>query len=227
MFGKFKELLSSNNLLDGAYETTVRMLEFDHTMFLDSQRTLRGSDSTKLPYDFKKADIRINKFEREVRRNLLTHLVVAGSQNLVAGLVLATIVIDVERIGDYTKNIAELTQMNANRLNSGQFEDEIAKIEAKIERQFPVVIEVLRSNDVDTARTVLDEEPVVARAADAIITDIVTCEAATESACQAVRISLYTRYLKRINAHLSNIASSIVNPFPRIGFREKKSKADR
>ena len=34
-------------------------------------------------------------------------------------------------------------------------------------------------------------------------------------------LALYTRYLKRTSAHLTNIASSIVNPFHRIGFKPK------
>jgi hypothetical protein len=29
------------------------------------------------------------------------------------------------------------------------------------------------------------------------------------------------RYLKRVSAHLKNVASSVVNPYHRIGFREK------
>ena len=37
----------------------------------------------------------------------------------------------------------------------------------------------------------------------------------------AIVLALYFRYLKRVAAHLTNIASSIVNPFPRIGFRAK------
>jgi len=37
----------------------------------------------------------------------------------------------------------------------------------------------------------------------------------------AIATALYTRYLKRISAHLINIATSIFNPFERIGFREE------
>jgi len=37
---------------------------------------------------------------------------------------------------------------------------------------------------------------------------------------EAVSTALYVRFLKRISAHLMNIASSIVNPFDRIGFRD-------
>jgi phosphate uptake regulator len=39
---------------------------------------------------------------------------------------------------------------------------------------------------------------------------------------EAVTLALYVRYLKRVGAHLNNIASSIVNPFPRIGFKPKQ-----
>jgi hypothetical protein len=41
------------------------------------------------------------------------------------------------------------------------------------------------------------------------------------SAGNAVAIALYLRYMKRIGAHLSNISTSVVNPFPRIGYKEK------
>jgi phosphate uptake regulator len=43
-----------------------------------------------------------------VRRKVLRYLAIAGTVDLVPGLVLTGIVIDIERIGDYTKNIAEL-----------------------------------------------------------------------------------------------------------------------
>jgi len=36
---------------------------------------------------------------------------------------------------------------------------------------------------------------------------------------EAVATALYVRYLKRVSAHLMNIASSVTNPFDRIGFR--------
>jgi len=34
----------------------------------------------------------------------------------------------------------------------------------------------------------------------------------------AISLGLYFRWLKRINSHLRNITTSIVNPFDRIGF---------
>lgn len=222
MFSKFKELFSAENLLDTAFNTTLTMLEFDHKMFTASVATLRKSDSAELSFDFKKTDRKINKYEREVRRNVLTHLSVAGTQNVVPGLVLVSIVIDVERIGDYTKNIAGLATMHPSQLEGGKHEKSLQKIESSIEANFPVVIETLKSQEKAKAREIMRAEESLATEADKIVSAMVKIKDGEMSASNAVSITMYARYLKRINAHLTNIASSIVNPFPRIGFREKK-----
>ena len=50
---------------------------------------------------------------------------------------------------------------------------------------------------------------------------------APESSADAACLALYIRYLKRVCAHLRNISTSIVNPFHRIGFREKKNTGNK
>jgi len=222
VFSKFKELFSSESLLDKAYLTTIKMLEFDHNMFQAAWHVLRESNTATLPFDFKKSDRKINKYEREVRRNVLTHLTVAGTQNLVPGLVLVSIVIDVERIGDYTKNISELALGHKLALKAGASEKALHDIEAVIEEHFPKAIEVLRSHNKKLAREIMHKEEELSRSSDRIIADMIKAKDDQLSAGDGVVIALYVRYLKRINAHLTNISSAIVNPFPRISFREKK-----
>lgn len=222
MFNKFKELFGSENLLDIAFDTTLTMLEFDHKMYTASRVTLRESDSDELPFDIKKMDRKINKYEREVRRNVLTHLTVAGTQNLVPGLALVSIVIDVERIGDYTKNIAGLAALHKKILKGGKAEADITKIENLLEEQFPQIIEVLKTQNKHLARQILISEKEIGKLSDHIVDEMILDNDKSLSKSDAVSLAMYARYLKRINAHLSNIASSMVNPFPRIGFREKK-----
>ncbi len=222
MFNKFKELFGSENLLDIAFDTTLTMLEFDHKMYTASKETLRNSDSDELPFDIKKMDRKINKYEREVRRNVLTHLTVAGTQNLVPGLALVSIVIDVERIGDYTKNIAGLAALHKKILKGGKAEADITKIENLIEEQFPQIIEVLKTQNKHLARQILISEKEIGKLSDHIVDNMILDNDKSLTKSDAVSLAMYARYLKRINAHLSNIASSMVNPFPRIGFREKK-----
>lgn len=223
MFGKFKELFSSENLLDSALNTTLTMMEFDHKMYDAARKTLRETDTDELPFDIRKTDRKINKFEREVRRQVLTHLTIAGTQNLAPGLALVSIVIDVERIGDYTKNIVGLASLHKKRLKGGAYETTLKEIEQVNNEVFPKVIEVLKSQDKKRGREVMLVEEDTARKAESIMTQMIRGQDKKLNIADAVCLCLYARYLKRINAHLTNIASSIVNPFPRIGFREKRS----
>ena len=225
MFNKFKELFASETLLDKAVSTTFKMMESDHKMCLASCKTLRETDSADLPFDIRKMDRKINKYLREVRRNVLTHLTIAGTQNIVPGLILVSIVIDVERIGDQTKNISELAIMHPEHLKGGPYEQDVLKMESTIKDLFPRVINVLTEHDVENASTILDMEDETGKTANSIVESIIKNKGKALPVDDAVCLSLYVRHLKRINAHLTNIASSIVNPFPRIGFREKKKKS--
>jgi phosphate uptake regulator len=224
MFEKFKELFSSHNLLEGAYETTLTMLEFDSKMYEASQHSLRESDTADLPFNIKEMDRKVNKFEREVRRNVLTHLTVAGTTNLVPGLVLVSVVVDVERIGDYTKNIVELAQNHPERLQGGYYEDVLSEIEKYVQNHFKLTYEVLKNQDKENGRSVMDAEEEIGKKSDSILHSLLKDPDNSMSRRDSIALALYARYLKRINAHLTNVASAIVNPFPRIGFREKKNK---
>jgi len=224
MFKKFMELFGSENLLDAAFNTTLTMVEFDQKMFDAARKVLRESDTAELPFDVRKTDRKINKYEREVRRQVMTHLTIAGTQNLAPGLALISIVIDVERIGDYTKNMVDLASMHPKKLHGGKYEPTLVEIETVNEEVFNKVIRVLKTQDQKAAREVMQVEEDTAKKAESIIQDLVAGGDTKLSLSESVATSMYARYLKRINAHLTNIASSTVNPFPRIGFREKRKR---
>ena len=218
------ELFGSENLLDAAFNVTLTMLEFDHQMYNAARETLRESDTDQLPFDIRKTDRKINRYERQVRRKVLTHLTIAGTQNLAPGLALVSIVIDVERIGDYTKNIVGLATQHKKRLRGGVYESSLQKVESTNDETFLKVFDVLKNQDKKKGRKIMQIEESTAKIAESIITGMITAKDKKLNTSDAVCLCLYARYLKRINAHLTNIASSIVNPFPRIGFREKKPR---
>ncbi len=222
MFDKFKELFSSESLLDEAFDTTVTMLEYDKQMFDTSRMTLREESTAEMPFDVKKMDRRINKYEREVRRKVLAHLTIAGTANLVPGLGLISIVIDVERIGDYTKNMVDLGRHHAQPLKGGKWEDNLAEIERTIDDHFDATIKALKDQNKSQGRKVMRAEDDTSKKCEEIVKDIITGGEKELSARDAASLALYARYLKRINSHLTNIASAVVNPFPRISFRAKK-----
>jgi phosphate uptake regulator len=221
MFDKFKELFHREDLLDDAFHTTMMMLEFDMEMYDASRKTLRDTNTAELPFDIKATDRKINKYERQVRRHVLTHLSISGTADLVPGLVLVSIVIDVERIGDYTKNIYDLARNHPKKLHGGDFEPSIIRLETAIAEHFPQTIEVLKTQNKTTGRSVMKLEQELSTISDDIVNSLAQGEGKDISVADGVSLAMYARYLKRINAHLTNVVSAIVNPFPRIGFREK------
>jgi phosphate transport system protein len=226
MFDKFKELFSSESLLDEAFDTTVTMLEYDKQMFEVSRMTLREENTSEMPFDVRKMDRRINKYEREVRRKVLAHLTIAGTANLVPGLGLISIVIDVERIGDYTKNMVDLARHHAQPLKGAKWEEDLKQIETAIDTNFVATIDALKNQSKSQGRKVMKAEDDISKHGEEIVSDIITGGEKQLSARDAASLALYARYLKRINSHLTNIASAVVNPFPRISFRAKKKHLD-
>ena len=108
MFKQIFEMFKSDSLYEQALSECHEMLEIDREMFNESINALRTSDSAEIPIDIYAMDKKINSFERDVRRKVMTHLAISGSQDLGSGLILTSVVIDIERIGDYTKNIYDL-----------------------------------------------------------------------------------------------------------------------
>jgi len=219
-----KELLDvfrSASPLNEAYQRSGEMLNEDREMFEEAVRSLRERDDARLEVDIYTKDQMINAYEREVRRKIYTHLAVTGGRDLNAGLVLASVVHDIERIGDYTKNIVELALHHPDRLVCGTFEEDVRKIEATARTMFALLLEAVPEGDISKSREVMSEHWRLAKRADDIVSILTERDEESLPGREAVATVLYVRYLKRISAHLMNVASSVVNPFDRIGFSAK------
>jgi Na+/phosphate symporter len=211
MLKEIFDLFRRESQLSQAFERSREMLREDREMFEAAICSLREREDARLEIDIYAKDQLINAYEREVRRKVFTHLALAGEKDLNAGLVLVSVVIDIERIGDYTKNIVELALHHPHRLECGPFDTDARKIET--------VLESLPGNDEAKAREVMSDHWWISRKADDIIVALIEKEDTGLTCRDAVATAMYIRYLKRISAHLMNIASSVVNPFDRIGFR--------
>ena len=222
LFNLFKE----DSLLDEAYQRSFEMLKITGEMYKESKKSLREKDINQMEIHVYDMDIEVNKFQREVRRNVFNHLVVSGSEDAYSALVLASVVIDIERIGDYTKNVVDLASNHPERLSGGAYEEDLLKIEEAVENTFTRVPELIANADPDGARALLDEYRWVNSICTQHETDYVKNADKTVTTQTAVALALYFRYLKRINSHLRNIATSVVNPFDYIGFTHKLGKGE-
>lgn len=219
MFKEFLDLFRKGDQLQQAFDRSHEMLEEDREMFEAAVRSLRQQADARLEIDIYAKDQLINAYQREVRRKVFTHLAIASGRDLEAGLALISVVVSIERIGDYTKNIVELALNHPNRLECGPYEEIVRRIEAGVKTMMGLLLESLPANDEAKAREVMSEHWWIARRCDEIVNTLIQKDEANLPGREAVATALYARYLKRISAHLMDIASSLANPFDRIGFR--------
>ena len=219
LFKELYQLWRRDNSLTRALNDSNTMLEQTWEMFRESIRSLRESDAGELKINVYEMDQRVNTFIREVRRKVLTYLAVTGGMNIIPGLVLTSVVIDIERIGDYTKNITDLAESHPRRLAGGKFEEDFQNIEQTVSHIFEKLVQICKESDKTAAFELIKNNYGVLKKCDKIVETIIKEDDKELSQVDAASRALYARYLKRIAAHLMNIASSVVNPFEHIGFK--------
>jgi phosphate transport system protein len=219
VFKEWLHIFQKDSLMDRAYRRSSTMLDITLSMFLNAKTSLRYTDSDRVGIDIYDRDAEVNRYQREVRRHVFKHLSVHGMERLTSGLVLVSIIINIERIGDYTKNIIELAMNHPRRLHGGKFEVDLKRVETAVEDNFIRTKSCFESADEKTALQLLKEYEWVSRICDDCLFRLVREDDKSIGSSDAVSLALYFRWLKRINSHLRNISSSVVNPFDRIGFK--------
>ena len=221
MFKQIFEIFKSDSLFEQALGECHEMLDIDLTMFKASINSLRKSDSSDIDIDIFAMDKKINEFERDVRRKVMTHLAVGGKEDIGSGLVLVSVVIDIERIGDYTKNIYDLAVNHPKKLDGGSVEDRLAEIETISYKLFEDTIDAFKNQNIEKARGLMGYyKENISSQSDSITNEIIMGKVGDLDIGSASAVGLYARYLKRIAAHSRNLISSVVNPFERIGYPE-------
>lgn len=221
MWKEIKNLWTSNNLLNEAWDLTYEAINIDAEMFIDAVDVLWGDNRSKVQKLIFKKDKLINKYERDIRRKVITHLTVQGNDSLAAGLILSTVIVDVERIGDYIKNIVDLTEMHPDELNSKELKQTLHNIESAINKMFKSAPECIETGDENAALDIYSETKEIGKTCDKYIAALIKENDEKLDTASVAVLVLYFRYLKRINAHLRNIISSVINPYDRIGFKPK------
>jgi phosphate transport system protein len=222
MFKKWLMIFKKDSLMKQAYKRSFEMLDITQAMFNEAKESLRQREDSEIDLGIKETDKKVNSYEREVRRMVLNHLVVIGPVDLPSGLVLISIIIDIERIGDYAKNMVELALDHPGKLHGGEFEEMISRIEEGLGDNFIQTKKCFKEADANSALEILEKYAWVNDACDKIVTAVVREKDKSIKPGDAAALVLYTRWLKRINSHLRNITTSVVNPFVRIGFQPKE-----
>lgn len=221
----FKDILGiwkSDNLLAQAWDDSLKMLSISNDIFVQSIQYFNSGENIDAVKALKKEDQTINDYYQLVRRKVLTHYSIDKPPvETSGGLTLVNMVVDIERIGDYCKNISDLTLMRDGPMDFGELSDDIKSIEQEVASRFTKTIEAIENQDEALAENLLNNyKKMVTKVSDRIVKDIASGRIQFPDSSQGASIALYSRYLKRIGAHLKNITSTIVNPYDKIGYNQ-------
>ena len=221
----FKDILGiwkSDNLLAQAWDDSLKMLSISIDIFVQSIQYFNSGENIDAVKALKKEDQSINDYYQLVRRKVLTHYSIDKPPiETSGGLTLVNMVVDIERIGDYCKNISDLTLMRDGPMDFGELSDDIKSIEQEVESRFTKTIQAIENQDEALAENLLNNyKKMVTKVSDRIVKDIASGRIQFPDSSQGASIALYSRYLKRIGAHLKNITSTIVNPYDKIGYNQ-------
>ena len=224
MFDRVISLWKSEDLLSQAWEESFQMMVLSNEMFSAAIRYLRRGEKIKTLKNLKKRDREINEFQKSVRKKVVTHFSISQKvEDFPSGLVLLNIVVDVERLGDYTKNILDLAIHYPDPLVSEDCLNSLKEIEDDILSRFTDTLTAIEQQDEKLAKKLLKSyRKSFSNISDKIVNDGISGKQGYKDQKEAASVTLYARYLKRVGGHLKNITTTMLNPYEEIGYRPSK-----
>ncbi|MBR9699426.1 hypothetical protein GOV09_03155 [Candidatus Woesearchaeota archaeon] len=213
VFKELVEVWKKKNLLNQALDNIRLLFKNDTLMFKEATAGL--FEGKKLTIDIYKEDQTINQLEMDNRKKIIEHLTINPRQDTPASLLLLEVSRDLERVGDYCKNIYELSYLNKKPLEGGSYVTQLIKTSQQIEEMFSLTNKAFEQDDPDSAKKVIDLHRNDIGEKLNIMIDRIINDKKIDSR-KAVVCALACRFLKRISAHLMGISSSVTNPFDKI-----------
>ncbi len=176
-----------------------------------------GGKSKKTKAAVKGADNEINVAQRDVRRSLLVHASVAPATDVAQILSYMSVIKDVERIGDYSKNLYDLARYGVN-FETAEDRDELAKYRDRVGQLISDAAATFRARDTPGA------EALVAKAGgflDDYDRHVKAAYRSEDSPDVAVSRALYYRFLKRITAHVMNFLTALTLPLDKLDYYDE------
>ena len=168
--------------------------------------------------DLYNTDKAINELHREVRREMIIHSAV-NSRNLDIPLLLSymTMSKDIERIGDYCKNLFEIAE-TGNSFAKGDDLDTYMEVKNDIGKLIVYLQSCLNLDDESKVQDLITLGSSLNNDLDEKITALLEDK---EKIQYPVATTLFYRYLKRIVSHIVNAATAIIMPTDQIDYLDE------
>ena len=224
MFKSIRDLFSGNDWSQEMVDQVCHMLLIGSKMFnYTTGVVIDGKDAKDFQTLLYDRDRRINISEREVRRSIIKHLSMGSNQGDVpSALVFMNVIKDAERIGDYVKNLYDISNNLVDKsCEKCSFGDFVGEYTTTIKELFPETIIAFGESNEDKANHIISTARELNKDLENKIIELTSSELSSRD---IVCLVLICRFYKRIAAHLSNIATSVVMPVDLMDFFDAPKK---
>jgi phosphate uptake regulator len=221
MLRELLSILRSDDPLGAMGEEFRRMLNLTYDMTMLAGEIYFGKKpSPEERSHIYQEDRQVNILERKIRKLVVAHLSIPSNRASVPYcLILMSLVKDVERLGDYAKNLSEVVEIHPDPLPDDDNVRELQEIRVGVERSFQSAYEVFATSDREKALELILAGRELAHRTDALLTKVAQ---GPYDAGTATALVLGARYYKRIGGHVLNVLSSVVMPVHKVDYYDEK-----
>jgi phosphate uptake regulator len=223
----FRNLLSfwkGKDFLAQVFEEFKSMLDDTEIMFRTvCGRLLDNVDEPGLKQRIYDIDQKVNLLQKDIRKRVVEHLSLQPTVDVAACLVLMSVVKDAERLGDYCKNLYEVTELLEKPLNRELFTKYFDGIDKDILTLFDQTKGAFIDADEEKARLTWEYKTRLTKDCNRIVSELSNCDLSVN---EAVCMVLISRYFKRLIAHLVNIATSVILPLSDLDYFDEKRQVE-
>jgi phosphate transport system protein len=223
----FRNLLSfwkGKDFLSHVFKEFKGMLDDTEIMFTSvCKQLLDNVEEPGLKQKIYDIDKKVNNLQKDIRKRIVEHLSLQPTVDVAACLVLMSVVKDAERLGDYCKNLFEVTELLSKPVDRELFTKYFDGIEKDILEMFGLTKKAFIEADEEKARLTWDYKTRLTKDCNRIVAELAKCDLSVN---EAVCFVLVARYFKRLVAHLVNIATSVILPLSDLDYFDEKRQLD-
>ena len=219
MFKNLIQFWKGKDFLSEVLDEFKGMLEGTEEMF-DSvcKKLIHAQGEEGLKERIYSIDKKVNRLERKIRKRVVEHLSLQPSVEVPVSLLLMSVVKDAERLGDYAKNLFEVNSLLQKPIDKAKYEKLFNGIDQEILELFKKTKEAFLESNEDQAASSWAAKREIGERSEEIIKKLSTGDLSLN---EAVCFTLMARYFKRLAAHLTNIATSVILPISDLDYYDE------
>jgi phosphate uptake regulator len=220
MFRNFLSFFKGKDFLSQVLQDFRQMLDDSEFMFKSvCACLLENKCEPDLKNNIYETDEKVNALQKDIRRRIVEHLTLQPAVDVTACLLLMNAVKDAEKLGDYAKNLLRVTELLDKPVDRALFSQHFDDVVQEILELFEQTRQAFLETDTGMAASVRQENEKTAGKCDETLAKIAQSNLSVN---EAICLALTAAHLKRVVAHLVNIATSVILPLSDLDYFDEK-----